>query len=75
MRGERPWEIKMLYDGDCPLCMREVNMLRKRDADTGRIEFVDIASPDYDPSANAGISFEQVTLRLCPCSILTGLLL
>lgn len=50
----------MLYDGDCPLCMREVNMLRRRDAGVGRIAFVDVASPDYDASANAGISFEQV---------------
>ncbi|KAI4326682.1 hypothetical protein MLD38_031970 [Melastoma candidum] len=21
------WAIKMLYDGDCPICVREVNML------------------------------------------------
>lgn len=49
----------MLYDGDCPLCMREVNMLRRRDAAQNRIDFVDIASPDYDPSANSGITFEQ----------------
>ena len=52
----------MLYDGDCPLCMREVNMLRRRDAGIGRIQFVDIASPDYHASANAGISFEQVSV-------------
>jgi hypothetical protein len=25
------WEIRMLFDGDCPLCMREVNMLRDMD--------------------------------------------
>jgi len=27
--GEQPpkdWKIKMLYDGDCPLCMREVHL-------------------------------------------------
>ncbi|KAJ8553818.1 hypothetical protein K7X08_024496 [Anisodus acutangulus] len=24
------WKIKMLYDGECPLCMREVDMLRER---------------------------------------------
>ena len=59
--AERSWEIKMLYDGDCPLCMREVNMLRRRDAENGKIEFVDVASPDYDPSAHAGISFKQVS--------------
>ena len=53
------WEIKMLYDGDCPLCMREVDMLRRRDEGVGKIEFVDIASPEYDPVRNAGISFEQ----------------
>ena len=54
------WEIKMLYDGDCPLCMREVNMLKKRDKDQHKIGFVDISSPDYIPANNAGISYEQV---------------
>lgn len=54
------WEIKMLYDGDCPLCMREVNMLRDRDAGVGKICFVDIADPAYSPDENAGITFEQV---------------
>ena len=30
--GEVPeWEVRMLFDGDCPLCMREVNMLRDMD--------------------------------------------
>lgn len=54
------WEIKMLYDGDCPLCMREVNMLRKRDKDQNKIGFVDISSPEYSANDNAGISYEQV---------------
>lgn len=40
--------------------MREVNMLQRRDKDHGRIAFVDIASPDYQPAQNAGISFEEV---------------
>ena len=60
------WEIKMLYDGDCPLCMREVNMLKRRDAGNDRIAFVDIASASYSPQDNAGISFEEV------CSALGG---
>ncbi|MQI72041.1 DUF393 domain-containing protein, partial [Escherichia coli] len=29
-QSPKDWKIKMLYDGECPLCMREVNMLRKR---------------------------------------------
>ena len=41
--------------------MREVNMLRRRDAGMDKIAFVDIDAPDYDPAQNAGISYEQVT--------------
>lgn len=58
------WEVKMLYDGDCPLCMREVNMLRKRDKDQNKIGFVDISSQEYSPTDNAGITYEQVYLYL-----------
>lgn len=52
------WDIRMLYDGDCPLCMKEVNFLRRKDSGSGRIDFVDIAAPDYDAGRNAGIDFE-----------------
>lgn len=50
----------MLYDGECPLCMKEVDFLRKRDAEAGRIDFVDIASDDYSPAQNGGLEFETV---------------
>ncbi|MBW4419777.1 MAG: DUF393 domain-containing protein [Myxacorys californica WJT36-NPBG1] len=58
------WQIKLLYDGQCPLCMREVNFLRKRDAGRGRVEFVDIADDDYTPEANGGIDFETAMGRI-----------
>ena len=48
------------FAGGCPLCMREVNMLRRRDTGFNKIAFVDIDTPDYTPSQNAGISYEQV---------------
>lgn len=54
----------MLYDGDCPLCMREVNMLRDRDARQGNICFVDVADPSYTPSLHANISYEQAMERI-----------
>lgn len=44
----------------CPLCMREVNMLKRRDEGKGKIYFVDIDAPDYRPEDNAGITYEQV---------------
>ncbi len=49
--------IRMLFDGECALCKREVAFLRGRDADAGRIDFVDIAAPGYDPAANQGLSY------------------
>ncbi|GFR42087.1 hypothetical protein Agub_g2929, partial [Astrephomene gubernaculifera] len=52
------WDIKLLYDGDCPLCLKEINFLRGRNGQ-GKVLFVDIARPDYDPTQNAGITFEQ----------------
>lgn len=41
--------------------MREVEMLMRRDEGKGRIAFVDIASPDYDPEQNGGVTFEQAS--------------
>lgn len=52
------WEIKLLYDGACPLCLREVNFLQKRDAGRGLVEFVDITDLDYAPAEHGGIDFE-----------------
>ena len=58
------WKIKMLYDGECPLCMREVNMLKRRDQGKGAIAFVDIADPNYEAADHEGISFEQSMERI-----------
>lgn len=62
--SDSSWQIKLLYDGDCPLCMREVNFLRRRDGDRGQIQFVDIADPNYDPAEHAGIDFETAMGRI-----------
>ncbi|MBF2025936.1 MAG: DUF393 domain-containing protein [Oscillatoriales cyanobacterium C42_A2020_001] len=58
------WQIKLLYDGECPLCVREVNFLQKKDAGRGRVAFVDIASNDYSPEANGGVDFETAMGRI-----------
>ncbi|KAK6924889.1 DCC1-like thiol-disulfide oxidoreductase family [Dillenia turbinata] len=54
------WKIKMLYDGDCPLCMREVNMLKERNKQYGAIKFVDISADDYSPEENQGLHYKTV---------------
>ena len=58
------WKIKLLYDGECPLCVREVKFLRKRDAGRGIVNFVDIAEPNYSPEANAGVDFATAMGRI-----------
>ena len=58
------WQIKLLYDGECPLCVREVNFLTEKDAGRGIVKFIDIASPDYDPQDNAGIDFATAMGRI-----------
>jgi predicted DCC family thiol-disulfide oxidoreductase YuxK len=46
--GQRGFLV--LYDGDCPLCSREIRFLERRDRRRGRIQFEDIAAPSFDPS-------------------------
>ncbi|KAG2575517.1 uncharacterized protein At5g50100, chloroplastic-like [Panicum virgatum] len=62
--SSKNWRIKMLYDGDCPLCMREVNMLRERNKSYGAIKFVDISSEDYSPNDNQGLDYETAMGRI-----------
>lgn len=40
--------LKVWYDGACPLCLREIALMRRLDR-RGRIEFVDVAA-GADPS-------------------------
>ncbi len=58
------WRIKLLYDGACPLCVREVNFLRRCDRDRGLVAFVDIADPNYRAADNGGVDFETAMGRI-----------
>ena len=58
------WKVKLLYDGECPLCVREVNFLTKQDRGRGIINFVDIADLNYDPQDNANIDFATAMGRI-----------
>lgn len=58
------WKIKLLYDGECPLCVREVNFLKKKDGGRGLVTFVDIADENYAPEQNNGIDFETAMGRI-----------
>ena len=43
---DRRYDVEVFYDGDCPLCKREINFLRWLDR-RNQILFSDIAEPDF----------------------------
>jgi len=55
-------EVRVLYDGDCPLCAREVALLRRLDR-RGRLAFEDIAAPIFDAGA-LGRTHAQLMARI-----------
>ncbi|EAZ92426.1 thiol-disulfide oxidoreductase DCC family protein [Crocosphaera chwakensis] len=58
------WKVKLLYDGDCPLCMREVRFLQKKDKGRGLIKLVDIADEHYDRSEHSNIDYKSAMGRI-----------
>src|SRR4051794_23306075 len=52
------WDFKLLYDGECPFCLREVQWLRRRNY-RSRLAFEDISGPDFDPS-RFGLTREEL---------------
>ena len=56
-------KLTLLFDGGCPLCLREVNFLDSRDK-LENISFVDINSPDFQPDLFSGISYKEAMGRI-----------
>jgi predicted DCC family thiol-disulfide oxidoreductase YuxK len=56
------FDVEVFYDGACPMCSREIAMLRRLDG-RGRIRFVDIAAPGFD-AATLGTTQERLMARI-----------
>ncbi len=56
-------ELTFLFDGGCPLCLRETNFLKTKDT-SNQITFIDINSKDYDQRLFKGISYSEAMLNL-----------
>ena len=41
-------KLTFLFDGGCPLCLRETKFLKRKDI-SNQIRFIDINSEDYNP--------------------------
>ena len=51
-------QFKLLYDGQCPMCRREADWLRRRSRDN-RLAFEDISAPEFD-AGRYGLTSAQV---------------
>ena len=56
-------KLTFLFDGGCPLCLREPDFLKKRDI-LNQISFVDINSKDYDQNLFNDISYSEAMSNL-----------
>ncbi len=54
--------VEVFYDAECPLCMREIRMLMRKDRDE-RIQFTNIAAPAFDASVY-GTTYDALMTRI-----------
>jgi predicted DCC family thiol-disulfide oxidoreductase YuxK len=63
LTGSATGTLTIYYDARCPLCAREIAMLRRLDKGRGRLTGTDIADPAFNP-ASLGRSREQLMARI-----------
>lgn len=56
------FDIELFYDGDCPLCKREVALLQRLDR-RGRLRFIDIAAAGFD-AVEVGVEWQTLMDRI-----------
>jgi predicted DCC family thiol-disulfide oxidoreductase YuxK len=57
-----PFDVEVFFDGECPLCTKEVGFVRRLDR-RARVRFVDIAAPSFDASA-VGRTHDELMARI-----------
>jgi predicted DCC family thiol-disulfide oxidoreductase YuxK len=58
----KDFDVELFYDGECPLCTKEIDMLRRRDR-RARIRFTDIAAAGFD-AGSVGVTPEALMARI-----------
>ncbi len=56
-------KLVFLFDGGCPLCVRETNFLKSKDIQN-QIKFVDINDEKYNSTLFSDISYEMAMSNL-----------
>ena len=60
--GTSDFDIEVFYDGECPLCTREIAMLRSRDRKK-RIRFTNIAADGFD-AGSIGTTMQALMAKI-----------
>jgi predicted DCC family thiol-disulfide oxidoreductase YuxK len=76
MDATNNWIFEVFYDGDCPLCMREITMLQRLDRKKNNLRFTDISLSDFNAEAIIGLDYDtlmaEIHGRLPDGTIVTG---
>ena len=56
------FEIEVFYDGGCPLCLREISILRRWDR-RKRVRFTDIDADEFQPS-HVGKTYDELMAQM-----------
>jgi predicted DCC family thiol-disulfide oxidoreductase YuxK len=67
------WTVEIFFDGECPLCMREVKVLQRMDRKQ-RVRFTDIAAKSFTPPVGLDMAalMARIHGRLPDGTILEG---
>lgn len=55
--------FEVFYDGDCPLCEKEIRFLRWLDR-KAQIQFTDISSPNFDALGYVGVDMDTLMAEI-----------
>lgn len=55
--------LELLYDGECPICKREICILQKKD-NQAKIKFIDIASKEFLPFEHNNIDYDTAMSQI-----------
>gem|GEM_PF-859199 len=55
--------LKLLYDGECPICKREICFLQKKDSQA-KIKFIDISSKEFSAFEHKNIDYNTAMTQI-----------
>lgn len=62
LEATKTMEIEVFFDGGCPLCLREINFLKRRDRHE-RIKFTDIDAADFSTDS-CGKTYDELMAKI-----------